>query len=87
MKRVAVFVMLKVAELSALVFVPYWASVGVFAIFNDSHEHIIIMWVLGIVWLGLACCSAVMAFIIAQMLIPDFIMANWRLAGKITKEN
>ena len=75
------FVIQKVVEIAAIVFVPYWA--GCFSLWiKDCTASIIGTWILGVggiaVLVGISGCCVI--FFCA---VPKFCKANWKLAKKI----
>ena len=70
--RILLFIVLKIAELGALTFIPYWIGLLLLKIFDCHGNTKTETWGIGLIGL----------VVIFMILIP-FIYLNWRLAGNI----
>lgn len=80
MKKVILFLGLKVAEISAIVFIPYYTGVGVVAVGLPKDDAP--FWLI-----GFAALLIVSFFTLFIYFVPGAILkSNWEWAGRILKE-
>lgn len=78
--RVLIFIALKIAEISAIVFIPYFVgSKAVLLFIYPNSPPSIIIWFVGFV----LSCVMVMAALLLYLLLRPFIEYNWELSYKI----
>ena len=76
------FVVQKVVEIAAIVFVPYWA--GCFSLWiKDCTASIIGTWILGVCGIAVLVGIGGLCYMIFFCAVPDLWKANWKLAKKI----
>lgn len=79
--RILKFILLKVVEVSVIIFVPYW--VGKFMYVQDilimaDKNNIFMVWFVGVMHI----LFLIGIFLILLGVLPWFIKSNWKLAGK-----
>ena len=88
MKRIYIFIGLKLAEISAVVFIPYYFG-GFCLIFNAAlvnkipcfdYYRVFEIWLVGAICLLIVLLWVVIVF----ELIPAIIKDNWKRAGRMT---
>ena len=76
------FVVQKVVEITAIVFVPYWAGC-VFLWVRDCTASVIGTWILGVCGIAALVGIGGLSCVIFFWAVPEFCKANWKLAKKI----
>lgn len=89
MKRVIVFTLLKIGEISAIVFIPYLVGLffimGPFAIFTYT-DNVFGVWFIGIFTIVVSVIVFGASVVFITDIIPEWIQSNWKLSGKIVKK-
>ena len=80
MKKVILFLGLKVAEISAIVFIPYYTGVGLVAVGLPKGDTP--FWLIGFAALLMVSLSAVFVY----FYLGAILKSNWEWAGRILKE-
>ena len=82
MKRILVFIGLKVAEIGAIIFVPYW--LGKYVCNSFEYPQASSYWVEG-VFMIFVVLAAILIVGVSVAGIVSLIYGNWEWAGKITR--
>ena len=76
------FVIQKVVEIAAIVFVPYWA--GCFSLWiKDCTASIIGTWILGVGGIAVLVGIGGLSCMIFFCAVPELCKANWKFAKKL----
>ena len=75
--KAIIFIFLKIAEVSAVVFVPYWAGW-----FLHREASMFWRWGLGLADIGLCGCAVALSLVVFSF-VPDFIKWNWRMSESV----
>ena len=80
MKKVILFLGLKVAEISAIVFIPYYTGVGLVAVGLPKENTP--FWLIGFAALMLVSLFTLLVYFVFGAMLKS----NWKWAGRILKE-
>ena len=86
LSRIVLFVVLKVVEISVIVFVPYRIGFWFDRLNGEFYANIFECWMLGIC-LPAICIGLILAlFLFSFCLLPGFVKWNWSLVKRAIKD-
>ncbi len=83
--RYIIFMVLKISEISAIIFIPYWVGSLVTKFLYDIETLLIIDWLAGLTIIMAIFGFLFILWVILSGLLKTYINANWRLAGDILR--